>query len=82
MNKGIITLACAALLLSSCASEFNSVYKFGDSDYKYEFAKEAFAFGLSPILILNTNIGSKAINQTFSMPTIAANLLTKAFAMV
>ena len=45
MNKGIITLACAALLLSSCASEFNSVYKYGDSDYKYEYAKEAFACG-------------------------------------
>ena len=45
MNKGIITLACAALLLSSCASEFNSVYKYADSDYKYEYAKEAFACG-------------------------------------
>ena len=45
MNKGIITLACAALLLSSCASEFNSVYKYGDTDYKYEYAKEAFACG-------------------------------------
>jgi outer membrane protein assembly factor BamD len=38
-------LACAALLLSSCASEFNSVYKYGDTDYKYEYAKEAFACG-------------------------------------
>ena len=45
MNKGIITLACAALLLSSCASEFNSVYKYADSDYKYEYVKEAFACG-------------------------------------
>ena len=45
MNKGISTLACAALLLSSCASEFNSVYKYGDTDYKYEYAKEAFACG-------------------------------------
>ena len=45
MNKGIIILACAALLVSSCASEFNSVYKYGDTDYKYEYAKEAFACG-------------------------------------
>ena len=45
MKKGIIILACAALLVSSCASEFNSVYKYGDTDYKYEYAKEAFACG-------------------------------------
>ena len=31
------------LLLSSCAGEFNRVYKSADSDYKYEYAKEAFA---------------------------------------
>jgi len=34
---------CAALLLCSCASEFNSVYKYGSSEYKYEYAKECFA---------------------------------------
>jgi len=32
-------------LLSSCASEFNSVYKYGDTEAKYEFAKESFARG-------------------------------------
>ena len=31
------------LLLSSCAGEFNRVYKSADNDYKYEYAKEAFA---------------------------------------
>ena len=43
MKKGIIILACAALLMSSCASEFQSVYKYGDNDTRYEFAKECFA---------------------------------------
>ena len=32
-------------LLTSCAGEFNKVYKSTDTDYKYEFAKEAFASG-------------------------------------
>ena len=31
------------LLLSSCAGEFNKVYKSADNSYKYEYAKEAFA---------------------------------------
>jgi outer membrane protein assembly factor BamD len=33
------------LLLSSCAKEFNQVYKSNDYDYKYEYAKECFANG-------------------------------------
>lgn len=40
----IIPLLCIALL-SSCAAEFNRVYKSNDTDYKYEFAKECFANG-------------------------------------
>ena len=46
MNKYayIIPLLCIALL-SSCAAEFNRVYKSNDIDYKYEFAKECFAIG-------------------------------------
>ena len=32
-------------MLSSCAAEFNRVYKSNDIDYKYEFAKECFAIG-------------------------------------
>ncbi len=40
----IIPLLCIALL-SSCAAEFNRVYKSNDIEYKYEFAKECFAIG-------------------------------------
>lgn len=43
MKKTVTILSCAALLLSSCATEFNSVYKSTDTDYKYEYAKECFA---------------------------------------
>lgn len=45
MKKNMFMCACAVLFLSSCAGEFNKVYKSGDADYKYEFAKEAFASG-------------------------------------
>ncbi|MBR0181611.1 MAG: outer membrane protein assembly factor BamD [Prevotella sp.] len=45
MKKCIIICSCAMLLMSSCAGEFNKVYKSTDSDYKYEYAKEAFASG-------------------------------------
>lgn len=40
----IIPVLCI-VLLSSCAAEFNRVYKSNDTDYKYEFAKECFAKG-------------------------------------
>jgi len=43
MKNSVIILSCAALLMSSCASEFNSIYKYGDNESKYEYAKEAFA---------------------------------------
>jgi outer membrane protein assembly factor BamD len=33
------------LLLSSCAGEFNKVYKSADNDYRYEYAKQCFAQG-------------------------------------
>ena len=36
---------CVALLLTSCAQEYNQVYKTTDYGYKYEFAKECFAKG-------------------------------------
>ena len=45
MKKGIIIFSCVALLMSSCKSEFNAVYKYGDADAKYEYAKEFFARG-------------------------------------
>jgi outer membrane protein assembly factor BamD len=45
MKKSVIITFFAALLFSSCASEFNRIYKYGDSEAKYEYAKEAFARG-------------------------------------
>ena len=33
------------MLLSSCSSQFNAVYKLNDYTYKYEYAKECFANG-------------------------------------
>lgn len=45
MKKKLTILACAVLMLSGCATEFNRVYKSSDYDYKYEYAKECFARG-------------------------------------
>ena len=45
MKKCILIMACVALLLSSCAGEFNKVYKSQDYDYRYEYAKQSFAEG-------------------------------------
>jgi outer membrane protein assembly factor BamD len=45
MNKGCFLMLCMATLLSSCASEFNKVYKSADNTYKYEYAKQCFAMG-------------------------------------
>jgi len=46
MSKNILfTIIAAVLLFSGCAHEFNQVYKSQDTDYKYEYAKEAFAKG-------------------------------------
>jgi outer membrane protein assembly factor BamD len=45
MKKCIIILSCMALLLTGCKSEFNAVYKYGDNEAKYEYAKEFFACG-------------------------------------
>ena len=45
MKKGIFILSSIALLMCSCASEFNAVYKYGDQEAKYEYAKEFFARG-------------------------------------
>ncbi|AGB29555.1 outer membrane assembly lipoprotein YfiO [Prevotella dentalis DSM 3688] len=44
--KKTVTVALSALLLcTSCAKEFNQVYKSQDWRYKYEYAKECFAQG-------------------------------------
>ena len=45
MKKRILIGICAVLLLTSCAHEYNQVYKTTNNDYKYEFAKECFAKG-------------------------------------
>ncbi|MBP5776362.1 MAG: outer membrane protein assembly factor BamD [Prevotella sp.] len=45
MKKCIIILSCLTLLMGSCSSEFASVYKYGDTEAKYEAAKEFFARG-------------------------------------
>lgn len=45
MKRSIIIIISIVLLFSSCAKEFNSVYKSNDYLYKYEYAKECFATG-------------------------------------
>ena len=45
MKKSVIIASLTALLLCSCRSEFDAVYKYGDNEAKYEYAKEAFARG-------------------------------------
>ncbi len=45
MKKGLLAIISLAFLLTGCANEFNQVYKSTDSEYKYEYAKEAFANG-------------------------------------
>ena len=45
MKKKMFILACIALMMGSCAGEFNKVYKSTDTDLRYEYAKEAFAMG-------------------------------------
>ena len=45
MKKPLLIISTAALLLSSCAQEFNQVYKSDNVQYKYEYAKECCAKG-------------------------------------
>lgn len=45
MKNRHLILAASVLLLSSCAGEFDKVYKSQDSDYRYEYAKQCFAQG-------------------------------------
>lgn len=45
MKNNIIISIFAVVLFSGCAHEFNQVYKSQDYDYKYEYAKECFAYG-------------------------------------
>lgn len=45
MNKNILITFILSLLFTSCAQEYNQVYKSTDHTYKYEYAKECFAKG-------------------------------------
>ena len=45
MKKAVIIASVSVLLMCSCTSEFNAVYKYGDNEARYEYAKEAFARG-------------------------------------
>jgi outer membrane protein assembly factor BamD len=56
MKKSLYSLGLALLLFSSCAGEFNQVYKSSDSDYRYEYAKQCFAqgkYGTAATLLLD-----------------------------
>ena len=43
MKKTIVIFTLLVALLSSCATEFNRVYKSSDYSFKYEYAKQLFA---------------------------------------
>lgn len=43
--KKFCVIICSVVLLTSCANEFNRVYKTPDYTFKYEYAKECFANG-------------------------------------
>ena len=45
MKKTTIIIGLLALLLTSCAGEFNRVFKSSDYTYRYEYAKQCFAEG-------------------------------------
>ncbi len=45
MKKSVLITACVALLMTSCANQFNQVYKSPDNNLKYEYAKQCFAAG-------------------------------------
>ena len=45
MNKNNIIALCMAFLMTGCTSEFSSVLKSSDKDFKYEYAKQCFAQG-------------------------------------
>ena len=44
MTGKIVTILCAAALLTSCG-EYNKALKSTDYNYKFEFAKRAFEYG-------------------------------------
>ena len=50
-----ISTICVALLFSSCANEFNAVYKSTNTNYRYEYAKECFFKGKYTLAITLLN---------------------------
>ena len=45
MKNSITAVILSALFFTSCANEFNKVYKTSDYAYKYEYAKQCYAQG-------------------------------------
>ena len=45
MKKSLYAAILATVIFSSCANEFNRVYKTSDNTYKYEYAKESYTNG-------------------------------------
>ena len=45
MKKSVLITACVALLMSSCANQFNQVYKSDNTNVRYEYAKQCYAQG-------------------------------------
>ncbi len=45
MKRTLYIVMAVALLMTSCANEYNAVYRMNDQQYRYEYAKEAFANG-------------------------------------
>lgn len=45
MKEKLLVIFASVLLFTSCAHEFNQVFKSTDYDYKYEFAKESYVKG-------------------------------------
>jgi outer membrane protein assembly factor BamD len=45
MKKSLFILSVLSALITSCAGEYNRVFKTSDYDYRYEYAKQLFAEG-------------------------------------
>jgi outer membrane protein assembly factor BamD len=45
MKKTLFSMGLVAMMLTSCAAEYNKVYKTSDMGYRYEYAKQSFAEG-------------------------------------
>lgn len=45
MKKNLLIIGIALALFSGCGNEYNRIYKYADTSYKYECAKQYFALG-------------------------------------